>query len=667
MSHAVHQLSLIFLVLLAVASGCGDAPRRIYVRDSLPQGYSLAALSQANRDKLVRNPQHEGPNIELPLSRAGLREADDLPFMREWEWNKDTENPPAVCLALSGGGVRSAAFSIGVLEGLYKKGYLQKVDVLSGVSGGSYALSWYYVQQYLGWRKQHENAIEDTREKMFDEKYDDNPFQKHLERHASVIEEELEVVPLFLLGLPLAIGNLAVNGAFGWHQNTTLVRPYYQGKLSATFHTDPYGHQGGKTSLYELGQFAKKDKLPFFIINSTVLYDDDITSEGTTLANKIFEFTPLQYGSDGFGRYLYRDGEGVLKSAYDDVGEISVGLATAISGAAVDLPSLLSFPAQKTLGTALNFDLGYYLDNPAVPRAARILHKFIPFPFYFSHHYARDISGVRLYLTDGGHSENLGVFGLVRRLCKEIVVVDGEHDPYYNFGSYQLLKRALKREMGVDLVVQKIDDAIKYLDVPYGTLTIEEMIDRTASGRKRPETGMRWKFFAENPVVTGKICCLPYPGRRDEKITVKYVKLAYGSDRDAGCKHKPYWRGSAADFIGDECYCREDDPNNYFCCVIEERDNKLTVLYPFGISEPFPQQPTRDQDFNWQQFRAYRVLGREIIRKSSYFAAQDHEDFGFSEPPVGAYRCRPGQQLLIDPSREDTALRCKECSRSVAR
>lgn len=51
-----------------------------------------------------------------------------------------------VGLALSGGGVRSASFAIGVLQGLNAEGRLKQIDYLSTVSGGGYAgalLTWF--------------------------------------------------------------------------------------------------------------------------------------------------------------------------------------------------------------------------------------------------------------------------------------------------------------------------------------------------------------------------------------------------------------------------------------------------------------------------------------------------------------------------------------------
>ncbi|GAC1629333.1 MAG: hypothetical protein NVS9B10_20390 [Nevskia sp.] len=48
------------------------------------------------------------------------------------------DGAPAVGLALSGGGIRSATFSLGVIQAFVKLGLLRRVDFLSTVSGGGY-------------------------------------------------------------------------------------------------------------------------------------------------------------------------------------------------------------------------------------------------------------------------------------------------------------------------------------------------------------------------------------------------------------------------------------------------------------------------------------------------------------------------------------------------
>src|SRR4051794_3577938 len=51
--------------------------------------------------------------------------------------SEPTQAPPAIGLALSGGGSRAIAFHLGCLRALHELGILSQVRVLSTVSGGS--------------------------------------------------------------------------------------------------------------------------------------------------------------------------------------------------------------------------------------------------------------------------------------------------------------------------------------------------------------------------------------------------------------------------------------------------------------------------------------------------------------------------------------------------
>ena len=55
----------------------------------------------------------------------------------------DADENELVGLAFSGGGIRSATFGLGVLEGLKKLGLLNRIHYLSTVSGGGYIGSWF--------------------------------------------------------------------------------------------------------------------------------------------------------------------------------------------------------------------------------------------------------------------------------------------------------------------------------------------------------------------------------------------------------------------------------------------------------------------------------------------------------------------------------------------
>jgi len=66
-----------------------------------------------------------------------------------------------VGLAFSGGGIRSATFNLGVLQGLAEMRLLSRFDYLSTVSGGGYIGSW-----LSAWIKRHENGLRGVEEDL---------------------------------------------------------------------------------------------------------------------------------------------------------------------------------------------------------------------------------------------------------------------------------------------------------------------------------------------------------------------------------------------------------------------------------------------------------------------------------------------------------------------
>ncbi len=543
-------------------------------------------------------------------------------FAKEWEWNKDMA-PPQTCLALSGGGTRSAAFSMGVLQALNGLGYLddKNIDIISAVSGGAYTLSWFYAQQFNSGKEK----LKEVRDQMFNPQ---DKYQKYLEENASIFGESL-IFSSFLFNIPTMPVNLVLNGLFGQHANLSLPQYWYQGRIKKTFQINKDESSDKSINLKDLGVFSQINKLPLFILNSTVLFDEGLTNHGKRWANTIFEFTPIQYGSDALGRYEYPGSAGEGK--YKDLDPITLDLATAISGAAADTSMLVAHPSGKFFSSFFNIDWGYYLDNPALPPGALFWHRKLPFPFYLGSGYNRDLQGTRWYLTDGGYSDNLGVFPLARRLCQRIIIVDGEHDPYYNFEGYWRVKRRLQEELNVRLYVKEIEQGKKAdMDLGYSETILEK--PKLSPGDKtiRQSVRKRWRSFAKYPVMAGKICCLPYEGR-DKNLEVIYIKLAYlpkpeQSDekqcdwnRSGNGFWNGKWNGLSSDFPwGQECNLKNPSKfvEEYFCCVDEERQKKGDIFYLAGVSEQFPQQPTTNADFNHQQYKAYRTLGCQIVRDS---------------------------------------------------
>jgi hypothetical protein len=82
-----------------------------------------------------------GENERVQVRRAA---AAAQGFRSLWADSPSGDGPaPKVGLALSGGGIRSATFCLGVLQGLCTRKILPQVDFLSTVSGGGYIGTWF--------------------------------------------------------------------------------------------------------------------------------------------------------------------------------------------------------------------------------------------------------------------------------------------------------------------------------------------------------------------------------------------------------------------------------------------------------------------------------------------------------------------------------------------
>jgi hypothetical protein len=87
------------------------------------------------RREILQSPDKQPQLLSAPLQQANGLFDDKI--ARYYQQVAELRTPLSA-LCLSGGGIRSAAFSLGVVEGLAARGLLQKFDYLSTVSGGGY-------------------------------------------------------------------------------------------------------------------------------------------------------------------------------------------------------------------------------------------------------------------------------------------------------------------------------------------------------------------------------------------------------------------------------------------------------------------------------------------------------------------------------------------------
>jgi predicted acylesterase/phospholipase RssA len=135
---------------------------------------------------------------------------------------------------------------------------------------------------------------------------------------------------------------------------------------------------------------------------------------------------------------------------------ISLGRAMTISGAAAS-PSMgyHSSALVAFVMTIFNVRLGWWLPNPSMQEPPDNWRRDEP-RFGFGSLISEALSGATMnkdfvYLSDGGHFENLALYELVRRRCHGIVVVDAGADPDYAFEDLQSALRKIRVDLGIPI------------------------------------------------------------------------------------------------------------------------------------------------------------------------------------------------------------------------
>ena len=160
-----------------------------------------------------------------------------------------------------------------------------------------------------------------------------------------------------------------------------------------------------------------------------------------------FAVTPMHAGSYYLGYRESRD--------YGGKDGISIGTAAAISGAAVS-PNMgySSSPVTALLLTLFNVRLGWWLGNPGIAgndtyRCAEP--RFSLRPLIAEALGLTDEQSPYVYLSDGGHFENLGLYEMVLRRCRCIVVSDAGADPDYEFEDLGNAVRKIRIDLGIPI------------------------------------------------------------------------------------------------------------------------------------------------------------------------------------------------------------------------
>ncbi len=361
---------------------------------------------------------------------------------------------------------------------------------------------------------------------------------------------------------------------FAWlvfNVNANSLHQLYRDRLGSAFLVKR--QRPGSDKLEPADLFKLTDlngQAPYHLINTA------LNVPGSTFANRrgrnadFFLFSRCFVGSEATG---YAP-TGLVQEATDG---LNMGTAMAISGAAAapNMGVASMRPLSPTIAF-LNVRLGRWLRHPVdvVMRAKSHRRKPAwwfgkPGPTYLLREAffksGREITKVHpgrprrqgfVFLTDGGHIENLGVYELLRRRCALVIAVDGEADPDLDGGSLVQLERFARIDLDT-----RIDMAWKSI------------------ATRTREVAQEVKEKIVNPTAGPHVALglIDYPAARNggprEKAVLVYIKASLSGD---------------------------------------ENDYVMAYKAAHGA---FPHETTLDQFFSEEQVEVYRALGEHIARR----------------------------------------------------
>ena len=169
-----------------------------------------------------------------------------------------------------------------------------------------------------------------------------------------------------------------------------------------------------------------------------------------------FTFSPLHIGNRETG---YRAAREYGSDGGGPGTGLSLGMAMAVSGAAASSAmGIYSSKARAFLLTLANARLGLWFGNPSDDTSWRNSE-----PPLGVTPILREMLGLTtdsnpfVYLSDGGHYENLGLWEMVARRCALIVVSDAGCDPEYGFGDLSNAVRRIRLDLGIPIEFSPLD------------------------------------------------------------------------------------------------------------------------------------------------------------------------------------------------------------------
>lgn len=271
-----------------------------------------------------------------------------------------------------------------------------------------------------------------------------------------------EITGLALLSAAATVVQLLPNVVFDWEMPISPTRETYRAGILRAFGAatpncfkDGSACQDGERRSGQLDwvqaqmkfsllrQEYEKGNIPLWIINATAGEDRVPWSVG----QKAFRFTSFEFSPYGSGSHLF----GYSRHS---LGELLPWQAALASAAFLDSQQRVFNPKLNSTANVLmrtfTFDWGHSIPNNRVSWWKHAFHKILPWPLYLGHGRSGNSADnhVKIRLSDGGQSENLGAYALIQRNLPIMILSDHSADRSGRMGDLCRLKNGLENESG---------------------------------------------------------------------------------------------------------------------------------------------------------------------------------------------------------------------------
>lgn len=569
----------------------------------------------------------ELPRPQGVFDRVDLKDADPVTIARDYAVERMNRPTPQVGLALSGGGTRAGLFAFGVLQGLNDTRLLDKVDVISSVSGGGYAAYWLYARRLENIDGgDYREAFADCRPDWWTAT-DDDEIYKSLMRHWGA-------------------GDIGFAAQVPCHSPDTYEwsgrEDKYRWEAHIGQHTDIFRRQPQRfIGTNGLGPFLASIPVAGTVVVDTlfnpVISDGYLGRKYEEGISRVWGLTPdirtdrnsldLTYSAadrDLFGGPFVRAGD----HTWAKMRELDIKSRNSNQPLPLWIVNATVAPQGKETSTneVAIFELtpfsygsmfsGYRTTDtapdilPELPGSVRAsaaagdgqntpsMARWLFSGFFPSARWGVPVKNDPLgsknpgyRLSDGGGSDNLALISLVRRGVKDIILVDAEADIEGRFKGL-CVDMAILNKAGYELRFAALPD-LKVLCEQHGFNSVAKSLTR--NGTKRAYNVNAWV----NPVIEGEIVPsgLTISQRAQDKLLPKmrvwFIKLAWNQEKYAAAK------------TAKECETAKHPVSCMVTLHLANQENQNELL-------KFPHISTMGAGFNSSTtlFWAWRELGR---------------------------------------------------------